>query len=292
MIMLWAVALISAAVMALALYLRVSLDEDTARSKGFRAAQIAESGIAIALNPQVKKNDPLLRRDFGPGQSVEVKLRGEGGRINPNAVAADEDPELLLDLFIRWGLELEEASVVTDCILDWVDGNNVKRLQGAEEADYTKDGQPQYPRDKEFDSVEEMAAVRGMDLVDKLKPDWRDYFTVWSQGKVDVNEASAEILEVVTRASPDAVANLVEMRPGPDGEEGTEDDVKFANLEAVRRTLGMPEQEFKRVSPRLATSDPTTRIESAARVGDYTRRMSVVARRSDAQSTILSWIEP
>ena len=291
LIMLWAIGLLSAAVIALAVYLQSGLDEDVANSKLFRARQLAESGVAVAMHPVVKRFDPLLRRELSSGQGYEVTVRSEGARLNPNGIAAREDDDLFLDLFARWGLSLEEAQQLTDSILDWIDGDDLKRLQGAEKADYTKWDKPQYPRDRPLESIDEMAEIAGMDMLAKVKPDWREYFTVWSQGKIDVNSANAEILEIATGSRPEAVESLLRTRMGIDGVPDTEDDYTFQDLGEVRTALGMSEAEFDVIADRLSVSDALQRIESVGWLGDFRKRVSVVVRKEDARSSILTWLE-
>ncbi len=60
-----------------------------------------------------------------------------------------------------------------------------------------------------------MARVRGMDAVARAKPDWKDYFTVYGNGKIDIQDASADVLEAAGLTSTQAEA-IIEVRNGGD----------------------------------------------------------------------------
>ena len=66
-----------------------------------------------------------------------------------------------------------------------------------------------------------------MDQVVAAKRNWRDFFTIYSAGKLDMNEAEAEAIALATGADVESAQELVEMRFGADSIEDTEDDYKF-----------------------------------------------------------------
>jgi hypothetical protein len=78
-----------------------------------------------------------------------------------------------------------------------------------------------------------------MERLAALKPDWKDYFTLWSMGQIDLNEASAEIVYAaigvgdLTRAE-----EFVLLRDGADGASGTLDDQKFPSVQSVVAFFG------------------------------------------------------
>ena len=72
--------------------------------------------------------------------SYEVRITGEGGRLNLNWLLAGENPvrlEMLRKYLEIKGVDLNERDHMIDCLLDWVDPDNLVRLNGAEnEGDY------------------------------------------------------------------------------------------------------------------------------------------------------------
>ncbi|MFV1995484.1 MAG: general secretion pathway protein GspK, partial [Verrucomicrobiales bacterium] len=219
-------------------------------------------------------------------EAFEVRLRSEGGRLNINTLLAKKDRLLLEGVFIFWGLSEEEASEIMDALLDWVDSDDLEELTGAEFEYYYELGYENYPFNRPFYDIEEMALVRGMDLVSEYKPDWRDYFTLWSSGSINVNEASAEMLEMVGEVSPEAAGQFVRVRNGLDLYPDTEDDVVYQNVAEAVAVLGIPE-----LSPaigRFSVSDATMRVESTGIVGDYLKTVVLVVRNRDTRPEILA----
>lgn len=130
----------------------------------------------------------------------------------------------------------------------------------------------------------------GMDRLAELKPDWADFFSVWSSGPIDVNEAGAELLRIATGAGEPEIELLIKRRLGEDGVEGTEDDFQYEDLDQVRTMLGMGEEQFAAIAPRLSVGDPVKRIESTGQIGAYRKKIVVLARKDDG--AMLSWQEP
>jgi len=78
-----------------------------------------------------------------------------------------------------------------------------------------------------------MRLVRGMELVESANPGWRDWFTVWSSGGLDVAEASAEFLAMAMETDIEATQPLIEIVDGPDGIRNTEDDEDLSVEDAL-----------------------------------------------------------
>ncbi len=83
-----------------------------------------------------------------------------------------------------------------------------------------------------------MARVRGMDAVARAKPDWKDYFTVYGNGKIDIQDASADVLEAAGFTSTQAEA-IIEVRNGGDRLPGTGDDTEIKDMNWVAEAAGI-----------------------------------------------------
>ena len=81
--------------------------------------------------------------------------------------------------------------------------------------------------------------TRGMDKVAKVQPRWRDYFTLYGDGAIDINTAPADLIEAFFGCTPDAAVGLVATRNGEDLVENTEDDYRFQSTDEARVLLGM-----------------------------------------------------
>lgn len=288
---LWLIAIL--ALTALATVQVVSLDVDVvaAQVTGFRARQLAEAGIAVGANPAVERDDPVLIQDFGDDEGFDVRLASEAGRFNINALVMRDDQPLLRSMFIDWGLDLDQAQMVVDSLADWIDGDDFISLNGAEEDWYIEDGRLNQPFNRPFYSLDEMRLVRGMELIEMMRSDWRDWFTVWSGGQLDVNEARPELIAIAAEVSVEDADMIVETVLGPDQIRDTEDDARFENVEEVLAILGVPEIMRPIVSPRLTVNDTTTRIESIGYSGNARHMTTVIVRNRTGRPAILQKTE-
>ncbi len=272
----------------------ISFDSEVATSRihGSRARQLAEMGVAIASNPAVKRSDPLLSyTEPETGDSFEAHIRTEGGRFNLNAILMRDDKALLRSIFTDWGLELEEAQAVCDSLADWIDSDDNAALNGAEKDFYEKLGRINQPFNRPFFDLSEVRLVRGMDLVEAVKPDWREWFTVWSGGALDVNEADAELIAAAAECRVDEADIIPETVRGPDGIRDTEDDMPFQNAAAALDLLHLDANGRPDIAARFTANDPTTRIESLGISGDAKRKIHLVLRNRTGKPAILERTE-
>lgn len=283
----WLMAVLSLAVFTATQLVHNDMEIVVSQKLSFRADQLAEMGISIAMNPFVEKYDPLLYAQFEGRGGFEARMRSEGGRLNINYLLLQNDRETLETLFTFWGLDEDTASTVIDALLDWIDEDEFKNLNGAEFEDYYELGYENYPFNRPFLDIEEMALVLGMELVSEVKPNWRDSFTLWSAGKLNVNEAGAELLEAIAESTPEAAEELILIRNGPDLIPDTEDDYEFQSVEEAGLELGVSELDSQ-VLGRLSVSDPTVRIESTGIIGDYRKTVVLVVRNRESQPVILT----
>lgn len=289
---LWALAIMSFAIMGAIGVVSVRLDEDLARQREARALELAESGLALASHPNVRRGESILKKEFTPAESFSVDLSSEAARVQINACLADPKKRPILErLFNLWGLKNAEIDIVIDCLADWVDANDIKRINGAESADYEATGQKGYPPNRAFESVEEMALVKNMNLLEKAKPDWRDYFTVWSDGKIDLNEASAEVIAAACNISLGQAQSLIAKRNGVDGLPNTPDDVRYTDTNQVRIALGMSQQNFQSVADHVTLESALRRVISTGKVGPYQKTLSVLMRVSNQTIQYYEWLE-
>ncbi len=280
MAVMWVIALLSMLVATAALLLNEGVETINTRRDMFRARMLAEAGLAIGASPEVKPDDQdLLRREVGPQEGFIVSVNGEDGRINPNKLLMVEDAQtrgVLLNIMRAWGLKLDEAQIVVDSLYDWVDQDDFQRLHGAEKKFYNTPG---LPFNRPFRSVDEMAQVRGMNEVERRYPGWRDWFSVYSSGTVDVNEAPAEVLVALTGADPVMAQQFVARRAGPDNIRHTKDDVLYQDLPSALRMLGVAASNPQASATILGVQSSIIRIESVGVVGPFRRKLFAVLNR-------------
>jgi type II secretory pathway component PulK len=288
----WLIAILALATMTALRVISFDMEIASAKIHGSRARHVAEMGIAIGSNPVVKRSDPILRQfDGEAGEGFEVRVISEGSRFNINAILLRDDTALLRSMFIDWGLELDDAQAVSDALMDWVDENDEVLLNGAEFEQHEALGRINQPFNRPFYNLAEMRLVLGMDLVEAVRPDWREWFTIWSGGALDLNDAPAELIAAAAEIRVEEAEVIPETVRGTDGQRDTEDDVPFENAAAALDLLGVDANGRPDIARRFTVNDATTRIESIGQAEGAKRRITVIVRNRTGKPALLERTE-
>ena len=288
MAVLWLIALLAiASITALRV---ISFDMDVAASTihGARAKHLAEMGVAVASHPLVERTDPILYYENEDGnEGYSVTLTSEGQRFNINAIVGGRDTDLLNTMFTEWGMELDESEALVDALTDWIDADDQVSIKGAELEEYETLGRVNQPFNRPFYSLDEMRLVLGMERLEALKPDWRDWFTVWSSGQLDINDASPEFIAMAAECPIEQADLVIEAIMGRDGVRNTEDDEPFQDVASALVLLGIDSTIDPLLANRFVVNDPTVRIESIGWVGEARRRTTLILRNRTGKPAIL-----
>lgn len=287
MLALWALFLLSAMVISWSYEINAGLTTQANAQRVLEAEAMACSGSEIAMHPGVKPNSPTLRGSVGRLQTYEAHITGEGGRLNLNWVVAGENPdrlELLRKFLETKGVDLNERDHMIDCLLDWVDPDNLARLNGAEdEGDY-------HPTGTLLTRVDDLKHVRGWEEFTR-RPDWDADLTVNSTGPVDLAWASRDMLMSLPGMTEQLVDAFLALRRGQDGLDGTEDDVAFKSVDEIRVALGFSTEQFKQLAALVGFNDQVVRIVSVGKSGKVTRTIQMVLRKSGNIPQLITWKE-
>jgi hypothetical protein len=286
MLSLWALFLLSAMVISWALDVGARLSMSGNASRGLEAQALACSGAEIAQHPLTKPGSPALMGGFGRNQTFEARITGEGGRLHIGWLIKGEDPvklEVLRKFLEIKGVELNERDRMIDTLLDWVDADNLARLNGAEEeAGYRA-------ANKMFTRIEELKKVMGWDEFTSAE-DWDSDLTLDSQPPINLAWASRDVLLSLPGTDEMRVDQFLAMRPGPDGIDGNDDDTfNEAQINEVLAVLGMTPQAAPLVA--FKKDDPVQRIISVGESGTATRTVEAVFQKSGNSITQKSWKE-
>ena len=304
-VVLWAVGLISSALLGLSLMFQAQLDQEVAALQNARAMLVAESGIQMCLHRELAPEDVeeasrLLTQRLGAGWRVPVEfrvdlrsLRQEEGSLNLNYWLSDPQREkqaqaILQNLFAGWGVNLDTSIRVIDCLLDWVDPDDFARSQGAEAEDY-REQRLGRPRNGPLESLDELENVLGWkEMTEEArngpqKINWRGKFTLFGTGKLSLKAADQDLIEAVLGMPPGSAKNFIDARPGPDGRFGTRDDVVNPAL-----LQGVPDE----VKQERASSGETDlwRVSSTGKVGEVKRTLVALLSRNPPQ-VMARWLE-
>lgn len=292
MLMVWAIMLMSVTVAGVVQYVSFSADEAVLDAADFKTLHLAECGIVLGLHPDLRSTDPVLKQKVGTDSGFEVWLTSEGSRMPINFITDPRVAEAMVKLFETWGLSTDDATIAAQSLADWVDRDDDQRAQGAEEEFYKGMNVYDVPRNQGFISVEEMQLVRGMDLVERKKPDWKNYFSVYTDGQIDLLHATKDVIIASTGAAEGDVERLISQRDGGDGIHGTEDDGRLSDNTAIS-LLGLSTEQLAAVRSNITYGgNAVRRVESIGWVGEKRRKITVIARRQDDNSlTYLARLE-
>lgn len=208
------------------------------------------------------------------GVAVDVSMTDESGKIDINTVS----DVLLRGLFLAQGMKDEEVAAVTDAILDWRDPDSLKRLHGAEEAEYLAAGYSYKPANAAFQSIEELRLVMGItpELFNKVAP----LITIYSrQAGINASIASREVL----RALPGASEALID---------------QYIAQRELARTAKLPLPQFAPAAPYSSFANGIVVVRAVARGGEGNEgasfaREAVVMRLATPKRpyTFLRWKE-
>ncbi len=287
----WCLLLLGMAVFGVVEMVELSVEHTSHEELALDARGLALSGLALGLNPQLLKDDPLFFQKPAEGRQFKVAIASEGARLNLNYVLLSGHREILENLFTQWGLKVDQADHVADCLYDWVTPGDLRSLNGAKTADYARANLPQRPTYKPFDSFDEVKLVMGVDLLDKVRPDWEDSLTLWSGGPLNVNEAPPELIAAVFSLDPKWVALFTGTRNGRDGIAGTADDVSVPDAKTFQAELGIGDLAMKTLGNQITFSDPNRRVESVGQAQGTQVMISVVTRLNTSPPQYFLWSE-
>lgn len=190
-----------------------------------RAMAVAESGIAMAelmmLGTDPNKGwraDGNIYEIDSADAKIRVRILSEAGKIDINK--ADEN--LLKALMAFAPIDTGQQTRLVSAIIDWRDEDNLVHIEGAEKQEYQDAGLKYQPRNKPFQSIEELQLVLGINEAVFL---WIEpLVTVYSgQPQVNLQQAGKEVLQVM---------------PGLDS--GLIDSYIAGRLESAKNNLPVP----------------------------------------------------
>lgn len=198
-LVLWVLSLLTIMAGSFALSMRRETSIVAVIKNNAQAMAVAESGIAMAemmlLNPDPNKRwlaDGSIYEISSAEAKVRVRLLSETGKIDINKA----DQPLLQGLMAYAPVDEEQQTRLLNAILDWRDKDDLVHIDGAEKQEYKDAGLSYQPRNKPFQTIEELQLVLGMNASVFL---WIEpLVTVYSgQQQVTVQLATREVLQVI-----------------------------------------------------------------------------------------------
>jgi general secretion pathway protein K len=209
------------------------------------------------------------------------------------------------------GVDAGELPSLTGAILDWIDPDDNPHLDGAENDYYHGLNPPYDAKNGPIDDLTELLMVKG--ISDHTEIYWgntvsnhpigmiqqqfnRDgtavpqsypvglvnLFTPMSSGRININTASAEVLQLVPGIDAPMAQAIVDGRQGDDDGSGLLGP--YPTVEAVRRIPEVSPMAMNGLRQFCSQESKTFRIEVDARIDKYTRQFVAVVRRNDRRN--------
>jgi general secretion pathway protein K len=286
MLALWALFLLSALVISWALDINSRLAISSDGTRMLKAEAVACSGAEVALNPTTKPGSLNLNGQLNNGATYKARLTGEAGRIDLNWVASGPGPvEILRRYLENKGIDLNERDLMIDSLLDWMQpGGGVHRLNAPEESDNY------HPAHAPFARVDELKKVAGWAEFTSV-PGWDDDFTVNTGQGIDLQWASRDVLLALPGMTNEIVDRFLQLRQGPDGIDGTDDDLQFKTPAESQIALELNPEQFKQLQSLITLNTPVFRVVSVGTAGKATRTVQMVFRRVGVMPQVITWKE-
>lgn len=278
-LVLWVLSLLTIMAGSFALGMRRETSIITGIRNNAQALAVAESGIAMAemmlLIPDQNKRwraDGSIYEINSADAKVRVRLLSEAGKIDINKA----DQTVLQGLMSFAPVDEEQQSRLVSAIIDWRDQDDLVQLNGAEKKEYQAAGLNYQPRNKPFQSIEELQLVLGMNESVFL---WIEpLVTVFSgQPQVTVQLAAKEVLQTI---------------PGLDT--GLVDSYIAARLESAINNLPAPPFPSSLGQNNAAGQNNVLTLVSEAQLNDESSAMisTVISQSYENQETpfqVLKW---
>jgi type II secretory pathway component PulK len=267
---------------------------------------------SLAESNSVLSSISLDNYPVGDG-TVSIKIIDLERKVNINTATATTIQQAL----ILMGVDANEISVVSDSILDWIQQGVGPRVAGAKSDYYQGLAVPYYAKEAPIDDLSELLLVKGiwdhpeiywggaatnhtpsafqhklgLGTAPGQPPNYPfglvDIFTPFSSGKININTADVTVLQMIPGVDAAMADTIVKQRAGPDGVDGTEDDIPFQNVNQLAATTGLNPQQFGAL---CAVRSLTFEVHVTAQIGDYKREyVAILARNSGTDIQVLSF---
>jgi general secretion pathway protein K len=225
--------------------------------------------------------------DFLGGGSVSGRIVDENAKLNVNLLLneegqiSEEAERRIVRLFGLLGLK----ELVLAPILDWLDGDDTPRFEGAE-GDYYDGLDPPYGcANGPFLTVGQVFLVKGvreaMSEAQTRKTRLDDYLTVHSDGMVNINTASTEVLMSLDEAIDHSIAaSILEHREKED----------FKHTGDLRRVAGLKDEVYNRIRDAITVKSSAFSIQMEGVYHTARSRIRSVVLRRNGQISLVYWL--
>jgi len=236
--------------------------------------------------------------------TYDIKITDLERKFNINADALG-GARVLEQVFIQMGVDAGEYPAIMAAIQDWVDPDDDAHIGGAESGYYQSLNPPYLAKNGPIDDILELQLIKGVTWeifaggsLASLYPDvqtafgagggvsyafgLRDVFTPISSGKINLNTAPASVLQLIPGIDPLLVPEIIKMRSGPDGVDGSMDDTPLRSVGELVN-IGIGNQLTGQLARFCDVRSRTFLVEVKASIGSYKRYYYAIVGRNSAK---------
>jgi type II secretory pathway component PulK len=204
------------------------------------------------------------------------------------------------------GVDMIASDSIVDSVEDWCDRNQNPQINGAESDYYLGLPKPYYAKDGPIDDLSELLLVRGVTPELYWGPGrinrgsairegpgsglqagtmagsvgLVDLFNTIGRMQININTAPKEVLQMLPGIDESLAAEIVNLRAGLDGVDGTEDDTPFHSASELINVPGMIPQFVQQVQQFCGIRSYTFEVHVEAAIDNYARRLVAILIRT------------
>ena len=237
--------------------------------------------------------------------SVQIPMIDLESKANINQA----DDTLLEQALIEMGVDAGQSPTIVNSIRDWIDPDDKTRVDGAE-SDYYQAFEPPFePKNGPIDDLSELLLIKGINETPELY--WgpaaegqlpsriqknsstrlgfhaevplypvglRDLFTPISSGRINLNTASAAVLQLIPGVDERAAQEIIRLRAGPEGA-----GIVPLNNPGELVNAGIPPNTVQQISRYTDVHSRTFEVHVSAEINGYTRHFVAIVVRNNAR---------
>ncbi len=230
-------------------------------------------------------------------------------------------PQFLNQALTTMGVDANDLPTVSDSILDWIQPGDNPRLSGAKNQYYLSLDPPYYCKEAPMDDISELLLVKGVtpamynggqetagsglnSAAKKLGLTGgaptvtypfglKDVFTPFSDGKININTADANVLQLIPGVDETTAEAIIKTRGGPSGGNGP-DATPFQSTGDVQRA-GVSQEAMQGIGAYCDVHSHTFQVTVTAHYANVTRQYVAVVWRNqptDIRVVGFYWAHP
>jgi type II secretory pathway component PulK len=249
---------------------------------------------------------PLEDYKLGRGR-ISVRIVDLERKFNINTMTP-ANSDVLGQALLLIGVDAAEKDKIKNAILDWMDPKAGSATRDTGDSYYMSLDPPYRAKKGPFDDITELMLVRyvipamfygagqsgqysrgqmhqpGQGRRGLDEPTYPvgfvDLFTTLSSGRVNINTASATVLQCIPEVEESLAQAIISARAAPeDPPEGVEGRMAFRSIQEVQRVPGMPPFILNQLARYCDVRSTTFEVRVEASIGNYQRLYTAVLRR-------------